>query len=62
MPRLFRALGMPQIIEVMREEGVEYGETIRTDLLQGQGGARWSATVSDIYDSGSDVTRDARRI
>jgi hypothetical protein len=47
---LFRSLGMPQIIDVMREEGVEYGETIRTDLLQGQGGASWSATVSDIYD------------
>jgi hypothetical protein len=48
---LFNALGMPEIIEVMREEGVEYGETIREDLLQGQGGAGWTAIVSDIYDS-----------
>jgi hypothetical protein len=53
---LFRSLGMPQIIDVMREEGVEYGETIRTDLLQGQGGASWSATVSDIYDA-EDMSR-----
>jgi hypothetical protein len=53
---LFRSLGMPQIIDVMREEGVEYGETIRTDLLQGQGGASWSATVSDIYDA-DDMSR-----
>ena len=48
---LFRSLGMPQIIDVMREEGMEYGETIRTDLLQGQGGAGWSATVSEIYNA-----------
>lgn len=51
--KLFRALGLPEIIEVMREEGVEYGETIRSDLLQGQGGAGWSAIVSDIYDAGA---------
>jgi hypothetical protein len=49
--RLFDAIGMPRIIEVMREEGLSYGETIRTDLLAGQGGAGWSATVSAIYDA-----------
>ena len=49
---LFRAVGMPEIIEVMREEGLGYGETIRTDLLGGRGGAGWAATVSDIYDAG----------
>lgn len=49
--RLFDALGMPRIIEVMREEGLGYGETIRGDLLAGQGGAGWSATVSAIYDA-----------
>jgi hypothetical protein len=48
---LFRALGMPEIIAVMREEGVGYGETIRADLLAGQGGENWTATVSDIYDA-----------
>jgi hypothetical protein len=48
---LFEALGMPEIIEVMREEGVGYGETIRADLLQGQGGAGWTSTVSEIYDA-----------
>jgi hypothetical protein len=47
---LFDALGMPEIIEVMREEGVDYGETIRADLLGGQGGAGWTETVAGIYD------------
>jgi hypothetical protein len=50
---LFRALGMPRIIEVMREEGVDYGEMIRADLLQGEGGPGWTAVVSDIYDAGA---------
>jgi hypothetical protein len=47
---LFDALGMPAIIEVMREEGIDYGETIRTDLLAGQGGNGWTETVAGIYD------------
>jgi hypothetical protein len=49
---LFRALGMPEILEVMQEEGIDYGESIRADLLQGEGGPGWSAIVSDIYDAG----------
>lgn len=48
--RLFEAVGMPRIIEVMREEGLGYGETIRADLLDGAGGASWTAAVSAIYD------------
>jgi hypothetical protein len=47
---LFEALGMPAIIEIMREEGLSYGDTIRSDLFPGQGGAGWDAVVSDIYD------------
>jgi hypothetical protein len=49
--RLFEAVGMPRIIEIMREEGLAYGETIRTDLLNGQGGQSWTDTVSAIYDA-----------
>lgn len=51
--RLFEAVGMPQVIEVMREEGLGYGETIRADLLGGAGGASWTAAVSAIYDVGA---------
>lgn len=56
---LFDALGMPQIIEVMREEGLDYGETIRTDLLGGQGGTGWTETVAGIYDADA-MTRAMR--
>jgi hypothetical protein len=48
---LFDALGMPEIIEVMRDEGIDYGETIRADLLGGQGGSGWTETVAGIYDT-----------
>jgi hypothetical protein len=47
---LYRALGMDDVLAIMREEGLSYGEDMQVDLLGGQGGARWMATVSQIYD------------
>jgi hypothetical protein len=57
---LFRALGMPEIIEVMREEGVAYGETIRADLLQGQGGRGLDGDRLRDLRRGRDGAADAR--
>ncbi len=48
---LFRSLGLDEIIAVMREEGLDHGTAIQADLFTGQGGSRWAATVSDIYDT-----------
>ena len=47
---LFRALGFPEIIKIMRQEGVEYGASMEQDLFLREGGPRWQAIVSDIYD------------
>jgi len=47
---LFDALGLPEMIEIMREEGLAYGEEIATDLLSTSANAKWTQTVSDIYD------------
>lgn len=47
---LFKALGMPEIIEIMREEGVIYGTDIESDLFDGRGGASWVSVVEKIYD------------
>lgn len=47
---LFRALGLPEIIEIMQQEGVSYGEELREDLFGGRGGGQWRAIVQDIYD------------
>ena len=48
---LYRAIGLPQIIGIMREEGLDYGDTIADDLFPDRGGAGWSAMVSRIYDA-----------
>jgi len=48
--RLFAALGMPEMMEIMREEGLEYGASIGTDMLPGGISAEWEAAVSSIYD------------
>lgn len=47
---LLGALGVPQIVQIMREEGMEYGETLASDMVPGGGTAGWSATVERIYD------------
>ncbi|MCK0151091.1 DUF2059 domain-containing protein [Marivita sp. S6314] len=47
---LLKALGVPQIVEIMREEGIEYGETLARDMVPGGRTQGWDATVERIYD------------
>ncbi|MGJ8612410.1 MAG: DUF2059 domain-containing protein, partial [Octadecabacter sp.] len=47
---LFDLLMLPDVIEIMREEGVSYGDTIGQDLFAGPPSADWAATVERIYD------------
>lgn len=47
---LFRALGLPEIINVMRDEGLEYSESVQDQLLGGAGGERWDAATQKLYD------------
>lgn len=42
---------MDDIIAVMREEGIAYGQTLEDEMFPGSGGARWDAIVATIYDS-----------
>lgn len=46
---LFELLKLPDVIEVMREEGIGYGETIGEDLFAGPASADWIAQVDRIY-------------
>ncbi|MCU0901645.1 MAG: DUF2059 domain-containing protein [Cypionkella sp.] len=39
------------VIAVMREEGLDYGRTLATEMFAGSGGAQWDAAVSLIYDA-----------
>jgi len=47
---LFELLRLPEIIDVMRDEGLGYGDTIGSDLFGGEPSGDWAATVARIYD------------
>lgn len=48
---LFIAMGLPEIIDVMREEGLIYGETIARDMFPSGMSPRWADAVSQVYDT-----------
>lgn len=47
---VYRALGLPEIIAIMRQEGIDYGLELEAELFPGRGGPRWAALVETIYD------------
>lgn len=47
---LFEAMNMPEMIAIMREEGLEYGAQIAEDLFPDRISATWPDTVAGIYD------------
>lgn len=47
---LFDIIGLTDIIDIMREEGVTYGAQIGTDLFPDRVGPSWSVAVEAIYD------------
>lgn len=48
---LFDAMGLPEIVAVMREEGMTYGETIARDMFPSGMTPRWADAVDQIYDT-----------
>lgn len=49
--RLSRVLLIPEVIAVMRDEGIEYGLSMETELFDGRGGPDWARAVDLIYDA-----------
>jgi hypothetical protein len=47
---LVKALAIPEIVAIMREEGIDYGVDMEDELFPDRGGAAWSAVVEQIYD------------
>ncbi len=47
---LYEAMGLPQVIAIMRDEGIAYGESVEAQMFPRAGGAAWRATVERIYD------------
>jgi hypothetical protein len=45
-------LGIADMVEVMRIEGIDYANTLNDEMLDGQGGPLWNNQISGIYDSG----------
>jgi Uncharacterized protein conserved in bacteria (DUF2059) len=54
---LSRILMIPEIIGVMREEGLAYGQSLEDEMFPGSGGAGWDTTVALIYDQATMVAR-----
>lgn len=50
--RLFAAMQLDRLIDVMRDEGLAYGDSLARDMLQGDEGPGWRALVERIYDTG----------
>ena len=50
LDELVDALGLPEMLEIIRQEGVEYGEELGRDMLAEKAGSQWQERVADIYD------------
>lgn len=48
--RLSRAMRLPEMFEIMAEEGRDYGEEIAAEMFPGAATAAWQQTVARIYD------------
>lgn len=47
-----RALRLPDLLAVMREEGIRYGRELEAELFPGAGGGRWESLVAAIHETG----------
>lgn len=47
--RFVEAVQMPEVMAVMRDEGVDYGKSLEEEMFPGRGGAGWGEIVDTIY-------------
>ena len=47
--QLFEAMELPAMIEIMREEGLDYGDQLGREMFTG-GGSNWQMKVAEIYE------------
>lgn len=48
--RLGAALMLPEMIGILREEGIDYALSLEDDLFPGQGGTSWRQAVEAVHD------------
>lgn len=46
---LAQALGLPDLFQILQDEGQAYGARLEDELFPGRGGADWDRAVADIY-------------
>ena len=51
LERLFDAIEMDQLIALMRDEGLAYGDSLADEMLPGGADPTWQALVDRIYDT-----------
>lgn len=49
--RIAAALRLPEVFDIMAEEGRDYGRTLEEGMFPGGGGVGWAADVARIYDA-----------
>lgn len=49
LDRLVEAMQLPDVAEILRDEGLSYGKSVDEDMLGGQGGKHFAQVVSGIY-------------
>jgi hypothetical protein len=54
---LSATLQIDDILSVMRAEGVDYSQSLETEMFSGKGGPSWSSSVNSIYDQLAMKTR-----
>ncbi len=49
LDQLMTTMGLPNMIELMQQEGLGYGDDLEAELFPDRGGASWDAVVAGIY-------------
>lgn len=51
LERVFELLAIPQMVDVMRSEGLDYARDLATDMRSGGADSSWNAVLNRIYDA-----------
>ena len=44
------ALGLPEMIDIMREEGIDHGDQLAQDMFPDRAEGQWQTIIAEIYD------------
>ncbi|MHC0055003.1 DUF2059 domain-containing protein [Actibacterium sp. D379-3] len=51
LDRLITALRLPEVVGIMTQEGIAYGDELEQEMFPARGGPRWRGMVATIYDA-----------